>query len=243
MSAQEPDVGTAAEPSAGPATNTVPAPGHSTVNWPNLIDSVIVIVLALASMFAAWAGYQAGNWNQAQSASTIQAERVQIDATRATTIGYQVMQIDLSLFLNWLNAYKTDNQTLATFYEERFSPQLETAFAAWLATDPFENPDAPTDPFRMDIYAVPQLEAALTLDAEVEQAFADAAAFGALGDAYVLSTLLLAVVLFFGGISTKIGWRPAQIVLIGAAVVLLLYCVQDLAVLPDGSNWGLTPLW
>lgn len=243
MSTRDHEAGPAPEPTDPAASDTPGAGGWSSRRWAQVIDTVVVVVLALASMLAAWAGYQAGNWNQAQTEATIRAERIQIDATRATTTGYLMMQIDLALFINWLNAYQAENQDLARFYVERFSPQLETAFAAWVATDPLGNPDAPTDPFRMADYYVPQLVQAAELDAEVDAAFIESAQFGAIGDAYVLTTLLLAVVLFFGGISTKVGWRPAQVAMVILAVVLLLYCIQDLAILPDGSDWRLTPLW
>jgi hypothetical protein len=94
----------------------------------------------------------------------------------------------------------------------------------------------------MDAYRNPQLETAARYDALAHQAFALAERYGATGDAYVLSTLLLAVVLFFGGVCTKIGWRPAQLALLGLAVLLLLYSIGTLARLPDGSTWGLTPI-
>jgi hypothetical protein len=74
------------------------------------------------------------------------------------------------------------------------------------------------------VYQVPQLQSAAALDEAAHQAFTDGA-------------------LFFGGVCTKIGWRPAQLALLGLAVVLLIYVVQQIGALPDGSSWGLTPRW
>lgn len=215
----------------------------SAQRWDRKVDTAIVLLLAVASLLAAWSGYQAGLWSEKKSGHIIAAEASQIEATRSTTIGYQVMQIDVAIFLNWINAYKGGNAALATFYQDRFSPQLQAAFAAWMATDPLVNRGAPPDPFRLPEYQVPQLLAAATFDEDVHQAYAEAEHAGAIGDAYVLSTLLLAVVLFFGGICTKIGWRPAQLTLLGLAVLLLLYSVWHVGALPDGSDWGLTPRW
>ena len=98
--------------------------------WERKIDTAVVVILAVASLLAAWGGHQAGLWNSEQSEVIAEAETKQIDATRATMIGYQVMQIDIAVFLNWLNAYKEGNTTLATFYEDRFSDQFQPAFAA-----------------------------------------------------------------------------------------------------------------
>jgi len=153
------------------------------------------------------------------------------------------MQIDISLFSNWLNAFKSGNTELATFYEDRFSPQLHAAFDAWMATDPLENPDAPTDPFRMAEFQVPQLQAAMASDDDAGTAFTNGQRAGENGNAYVLAALLLAVVLFFGGVSTKIGWRPAQVALLGVSILVLVYSIYKLGTLPDPSGWHLTPLW
>ena len=43
-------------------------------------------------------------------------------------------------------------------YERRFSPEYKVAFDAWLATDPFSNPEAPPGPSFMPEYVNPQLE-------------------------------------------------------------------------------------
>ncbi|MGH2615121.1 MAG: hypothetical protein ACRDJC_07775 [Thermomicrobiales bacterium] len=224
------------------AGGTVDDVASATRRWERKIDTAVVVILAIASLLAAWGGYQAGLWSGKKSTFVTAAEAKQIEATRATTIGYQLMQIDIAMELNWLRASRENNSDLAEFYESRFSPHLTRAFAAWLATDPLENPDAPKDPFGLPEYQIPELQAAAELDEEARLAFAEAERAGATGDAYVLATLLLAVVLFFAGVSTKIGWRPAQLALLGLAVLLLLYAVQNLAVLPDGSLWGITPL-
>lgn len=201
-----------------------------------------MVILSLASLLAAWSGYQAGLWSGEKTSAITEAEALQIDATRATTTGNQDLQLDVALFLGWLNAFKTGNEPLAAFYEERFTPALKPAFAAWQETNPLNDPEAPLSPFEMTAYHNPQAEAATRYDMLARESFAVAERYGAIGDAYVLATLLLAVVLFFGGVCTKIGWRPAQLALLGLAIFLLLYSIGNLARLPDGSTWGLTPI-
>jgi hypothetical protein len=223
-------------PPAADATDVTP-------RWDRWMDTAIVVILALASLLAAWSGYQAGLWNEQKSGHIIEAEARQIDATRATMTGYQIRQIDVTIFLAWLDAFMSDDTELAGFYQARFTPQLEVAFAAWQATDPLTNSESPTDPIRMPEYQVPALVRAAELDAEVHLAYAEAEHDGAVSDAYVFSTLLLAVVLFFGGVCTKIGWRPAQLGLLLVTAVLLIYSVSVIGGLPDGSAWDLTPLW
>ena len=42
-------------------------------------------------------------------------------------------------------------------------------------------------------------------------------------DDYVLNTVFLASVLFFAGIAPRVRWLPAQLILVGLALVLLGY--------------------
>lgn len=53
---------------------------------------------------------------------------------------------DVSLFNEWLDATYNDETGLAGAYEKRFRPEFRPAFEAWLATDPFDNPNAPPGP-------------------------------------------------------------------------------------------------
>lgn len=69
------------------------------------------------------------------------------------------------MFTNWINAFAEDKQELADFYEERFTPELAVAFEAWGATDPGDNPDAPTSPVSMPEYKSSLAEEAERLEA------------------------------------------------------------------------------
>lgn len=211
--------------------------------WHRRIDLGIVVLLGVASLLAAWAGHQSGLWARKQAEIITEAETTQIKATRLTAIGYQVMQIDVDLFLGWLNANRQGNSELATFYRDRFTPHLRVAFEAWLATEPLTSVGAPLDPFRMPAYQVPQLQEVNNLDEQAAAFFADANRATATSEAYVLTTILLALVLFLGGVSAKIVTSSAQFLLLAVALLLLLFTVQKLGALPDGSSWGLTPRW
>lgn len=207
------------------------------------IDLGIVVLLGVASLLAAWAGHQSGLWTGKQAEFITKAETAQIEATRRTTNAYQVMQIDVAVFMGWLNANQQGNSELATFYRDRFTTHLRLAFDAWLATDPLTSTNGPPDPFRMAAYQIPQLQAANTLDEQAATFFADANRASATGEAYVLATILLALVLFLGGVSAKIVTRSAQFLLLAVALFLLLFTIQKLGTLPDGTSWGLTPRW
>jgi hypothetical protein len=59
---------------------------------------------------------------------------------------------DLADFERWLDLETTGDQTLANLHASHFQGELRTAFAAWLAQDPLNNPNAIPTPLNMPQY-------------------------------------------------------------------------------------------
>ena len=220
----------------GPHVETEPpaAPGTDRKHW---LDTLLVTLLAVSSLLAAWSGYQATLWNNAQATASSEAAHRRLESTRASNIGYQNMQIDLSVAMNWLNAYAGGDTELADFYSNRFSERLAPAFAAWLAHDPENNPDAPSDPFAMPEYTVPELVEADRLLAEADQIYEAGQTAGANGDRYVATTVILAIVLFFAGIAPQMTWRPARLALVTFALIMFVIGFLQMISLPPAQGW------
>jgi hypothetical protein len=217
-----------------PADEGSPTPGTK-ARWTRLepaIDSVLVAILAVASLAAAWSAYQANLWGGEQAAKYAQASARRIDSTRASTYGHQLTIVDVTTFSNYVNAYAQGNTKLADFYVARFRPDFRPAFDAWIATEPLTNPNAPPSPFTMPQYALPQLQQADELEAEAESLFEEGQQDNDRGDKYVLNTVFLAIVLFFAGIAPRIRWMPARVALIAMALVMLVIGLYNVATYP-----------
>jgi hypothetical protein len=114
----------------------------------------------------------------------------------------------------------------------RFSPEYRTAFAAWLDTRPFTNPDAPPGPGDMPQYHNPQMEQAEQLNeqaATLEEAGTEARHTA---EEYVRATVLFALVLFLVAVGQRFRLRGVRIATIVMAFGLLGYGLYDLATLP-----------
>ena len=74
---------------------------------------------------------------------------------------------------------------------------------AWKATDPDNNPDAPSTPFEMADYVNANREKSRDLEAEAQEKLDEARDAISISDFYVMLTVLFASVLFFAGICTK----------------------------------------
>jgi hypothetical protein len=114
----------------------------------------------------------------------------------------------------------------------RFSPEYRAAFTAWLATEPFTNPDAPPGPGYLPEYHNPGMEQAEKLNehaAALEEAGTEARHTA---EEYVRATVLFALVLFLVAVGQRFRLRGVRIATIAMAVGLFAYGLYDIGTLP-----------
>jgi hypothetical protein len=196
------------------------------------LEVASTLLLAVAAVATAWASYQARQWTGEQSQGYSRATASRIAVNRLSAVANAQTQIDVATFIQWVDARQQHRTELATFYRERFRDEFKPAFAAWLATNPFERRDAPPTPFAMPQY---RLEAR----AEADRSEATAAAFSdqakdanQRADNYMLGVVLFASALFFAGISTKVRSTGARAVIVGLGWVIFLGTVIWVATFP-----------
>ena len=200
-----------------------------TDRWFQVITAIMLGVVALAT---AWSGYQATRWAGEQSTLYAQASAIRVESTRASTLAGQYKLYDSIMVNNWLNAYTQGNTKLANIFQRRFRPELQVAFTAWMATNPFTNPNAPPGPLFMSQYKVSQDELANRLDAQAAATFDKGQAAKEQGDAYVLNTVFLATVLFLTAMAENFTWNRIKAVILTIALVMLLFGIYHLIIYP-----------
>jgi len=96
------------------------------------LELVITIVLSLSALLSAWCAYQSTGLSGEQNRLDSRASVLQLQAFRAEQRATQQAQADLGAFDRWLEASSDGNTVRASFAEQRFSVELDTAFRAWL---------------------------------------------------------------------------------------------------------------
>ena len=141
---------------------------------------------------------------------------------RAELQGLATKNFDASTFNAWFTAYVSGNQSDIQVAENRFRPQFDVAFKAWLATDPFSNPDAPKGPTYMPEYVQPEQAQTTALDHEADDLYAEGQSAAENSDSYIRTTVLLASVLFLVGISGHFRVRAARtgLIVVGAGILI-----------------------
>jgi hypothetical protein len=200
--------------------------------WEPLAEVIATLVLALATVATAWSGYQAARWGGEQSSSYSQAGALRTESVRASNQAGQLIQIDIGLFTNWVNAFAAGDQQLTGFYENRFRDEFKPAFEAWIATEPVANPDAPSTPFEMPEYRVSAAEESSILEEQAAESFAKGEAANEIGDNYILNTVFLASVLFLGGIASRFKAMSARWVILLFSLGILVFGLYNIITYP-----------
>ena len=201
----------------------------SGTDWRELIA---VALLSITTILTAWSGFQSSKWGGAMSISFSQASSARIAAARADGDANRKVTVQVGLFTQWLQAATTDDTALMTLLVDRFPEPLASVFPVWLATDPLTNPDAPSSPFVMPEYKVPELADAAAYDATADAKFAQALDDNARGDNYTLLTVAFASVLFFSAISGRMRSRRSQWALLGIGLVVFAVATSFLLSFP-----------
>jgi hypothetical protein len=196
------------------------------------LELAATVLLAVAAVATAWSSYQANRWNGEQAKAASMTNAIRIDAARAQGEAQAETEVDVALFIQWVDADAHDEDELAAFYATRFRDEFQPAFDAWLATDPFADPEAPPSPFAMEEYQVEAQAEAQRLDRESEASAAAVRRDIQRSANYVLAVVLFAVALFFAGISVKLADERLRAVLLGVGYVVFLGAVAWVATFP-----------
>jgi hypothetical protein len=197
-----------------------------------LQEAVAVVLLAVTAILTAWTGFQSSKWGGAMSTAFSRASSARVEAARHDNDAATRQAIQVGLFTQWVQAVGAKDTTVSTFISARFPEPLATAFQDWLATRPLVDPSAPRSPFDMPSYRIPERGEAAAADSRADAKFQEALRNNQRGDNYTVLTVLFAVVLFFGAMSTRITSYAARWVILGLAIATFLAGTGLLIALP-----------
>ncbi len=201
-------------------------------NRTDWIELAAAVILALATIVAAWSAYQATRWGGVQASSSRSAIEAKTDAAQQTSIFGTQIQVDLQVWSLWLQQEADDNEGGAAFLEARFRDEFKPAFESWISSVP-EGEVPPGTPFDMPEYQPTAQAEADRLNAEAEVLADTSAEANQTGDNFVLTAVIMASVLFFAGVGTKLKGRVVRLFMLLVAVLFFLGGVGFMFSLPQ----------
>jgi hypothetical protein len=202
----------------GEALDRVAQERFGRTDW---IELAAAVLLSLATVAAAWSAYQATRWGGVQANSFSAAGAKRVEATQATNLYAAGVQVDVQTWIAWLEQAANGDEAGETFLYDRFREEFKPAFDAWLALVPVGEPP-PGTPFDLPEYAPADAAEANRLNDEAN-ALADTARHAnQTGDNFVLSAVIMASVLFFAGVGTKLKARAVRLMMLTSGTLLFL---------------------
>src|SRR5262245_10296945 len=197
-----------------------------------LFEPVGLVLLSLATVGTAWCSFQAATWGGVSQRFMNLSGVSGRHAAAKELQNSQMALLDVLLFSQYINARASSNDSLARFYADRFRGEAKSAFEGWMATRPFDNPNAPVHPFVTNLYQPRLLEDARLAEAESQRFWQRAGEAGRTGRSYVLVTVLLASALFCGGTASKFEtlWIRRAVLALGLAA--FVFAAARLVLLP-----------
>ncbi len=168
----------------------------------NPVEFFSALLMGIAAIASAWCGYQSTRWNGTQTILSGEIAALRSEATRKLTLAGQEAIVDINMFEQLHRAMIEGRTETARRILRRFRPEAKVAVDAWLATDPFKNPDASKGPFGMKEYHPRLADEAKELNQQANTKFTQVCEANSNVDRYTMLTVMIASILFFGGLAT-----------------------------------------
>jgi len=209
---------------------------RSTADRRRQIEIASAIILALATVLAAWCAYQSTRWTGIMATAFSEANANRSESVRLDTQAGSLAAVDVQSFLAWVAAVRDADGESAAALRSRFRPEFAVAFDAWLGRPrgaTLSLPDLPADtPFSRPEYRPALAQQSQALADAATARFADARRANQTGDNYVLVTVLMSIALFLAGTVTRFDNERVRIAIVSTAGAGLGLGVVAVVLLP-----------
>ncbi|MCU0630546.1 MAG: hypothetical protein MUF37_05295 [Methanoregulaceae archaeon] len=196
-----------------------------------IIEIVILVLLATATVASAWCVYEASAWGNVQMENVGAIALLQAQSIRLTDDDNTLRTIDVTMFLSWVQAASENQTGRMVFLEDRFRDEFRPAFNEWLqSANPGEIP--PGTPFSSPGYSLKTSRELDQLKLNMSESLDNVRQANANSDSYILTTVFGALVLFFAGVAGKWKWPVITLIFIGIAIIFLVVVLQRIFTLP-----------
>ena len=201
------------------------------------VELLAAILLSAATVVTAWSAYQATRWSGEQAESYTTASATRTESVRASNLANRQVLIDVTTFLDWIDATGEGDEVLAADIHERMRAEFLPAFDTWLVSGEPGVEIPPGTPFTQPEYVLEAQLDADRLEAEAAAAFDEGGEANQTSDDFVLAAVLLASVLFFAGLAGTFDSLRAQVLLLSLGAVTFLVGSAIVVTLPQSVGF------
>jgi hypothetical protein len=213
-------------------TDLSATPGRGGQEKRKWVEPVAALLMALATLSTAWCSFESAAWTRKSNRLMNEFNALERRAGVLTLQGMQQATIHTAMFMEVLAAKQAGNEQLASFYVQRFPPDLRKAYDAWLEQKPFENPKADPHPFVRNLYQLQGMRDAAEVTSKAAGRLEEARSAGNTSGQFLANTVLFATVLFFASASGKFEQQRVRTIAFAFAVAVFVFAVVRTTMLP-----------
>lgn len=189
------------------------------------------MLLGIATVGTAWCGYQSAMWNGTADDLNLEAAESRIESSRLFSLATQQASYDASMIARYSDAYQAKQERRMAFYRESLiRPQFLPILDKWQAQA--DRGEFPENLLEDEQYQALVLGDYLASEAKGASLDATAQAAGTTGDSYVMMTVLLAISLFFAGVTTSFTVPGVRMVLLAGCLLIVGVAAARIVDLP-----------
>ena len=203
--------------------------GSKAKQW---IEPVAALLMALTTLGTAWCSYESASWTRRSNRLVNESNVLNARAHLLQLQGMQSATIHSAMFMQLLAAQQAGNERLASFYVQRFPPDVRKAYDAWVAQKPLENPEADPHPFVHNLYQLRGSNEAAEATNDAARHLQEAGKAGNVSGQYLANTVLFATVLFFANAAGKFEQSRVRSLAFAFAILVFLFAFGRTVTLP-----------
>ena len=189
------------------------------------IEILEAILLSVVALVTALSGYQAARWDGESAKAYAASSRLRAESNDAQLTSNQQLIYNSGTLTAWIQSVTSGDKAAAEVLRQRFTPEYQVAFDAWLQLHPLTNHEAPAGPRFMPQFKDRLAGKAVVLGRQATAAFNDGVLFRSRAEHYVRITVVLAAVLVLIALGMRFKIRGVRYAVNAVAGVFLIYCV------------------
>jgi protein-S-isoprenylcysteine O-methyltransferase Ste14 len=199
------------------------------------VEVAATVVLSLAVLVASWSAYQASLWGGVQAVNASQYTGQLTESSELTTLITAQFEADAQAMSTWLVLAADGNERGMQILEERFNETLRPAFDTWIdgSVDGEVPPGVPQDLPEYEAGFADLLEVKNFYTVGAAEASSTAAKANRTGDSFILVTVIMASVMFFAGVGTKLKGKTTRLTMLIVAGLLCAAAIAAMLSLPQ----------
>lgn len=186
------------------------------------------IILAIATLCAAWCSYQSSLWGGIQTFRLADSNKYARLAQQTSIQASQKMTMEEVAIVSFMDAVLDQNKKRSDYILKGLRPELSKILFDWMQLDPANDSTAPRNPMTTPGYQdlmKRRTDESEKLSTRSAEAYNEGNRANGISDTYGLFTVIFSMVMFLGAIATKIIRLRLRFILI---IVSALICAAAL---------------